>query len=243
MQAPEPANDRNDSPPPAQWAHNVRIFWGGLLGATGAGAVGGVIYALLAVAPKVGGIGASAAGVVFALTLLTAMIGGGGVSIGIAAAEAMSNHARPWLAIGGALGGLIIGGLVNLVGSGAFSILFGQPVRAISGAGEGCVLGGATGLAAALVMSAGRWEGIRFAAAGLIGALAGFVIASLGGKLMLGSLDALLASFPNTSLRMAVSFGPRPNLQSLIAATFEGALFVTCICAGMRYAAWSASSR
>jgi hypothetical protein len=90
--------------------------------------------------------------------------------------------------------------VVKLLGLDAFSLLLGQSPGDITGAGEGALLGGATGPAG---WFAARSQSLRrsIATAALLGGAAGVLIVLSGGRLMAGSL-ALLGGLPNSRLRL-----------------------------------------
>mgnify|MGYP001809750947 CR=1 FL=1 len=199
-----------------------------------AGAVGGLLYGLLihSASPAMGG--ASILLVLMVLTILVGLAGGAGVGLGIGGASFLPGPSLRWTVLGGALGGLLTGATVKLLGLDAFNLLFGQTPGEITGAGEGAILGGAVGLA---VWLAGRWslrKGLAIAA--LLGAAAGGIIPLLGGRLMGGSLDLLARQFPNSRLSLSNIGGVfgEPDFglfaQSATAAV-EGLLF-TAVTAG-----------
>lgn len=216
------------------WRDVVLLGGAGTIGAGIAGAIGGLFYGFVAASqpPESGG-GASVLFVLLWLTVVVALVGGAGVSFGIAAAGFAR---RGWSAIvGGALGGMAIGGIVKLLGLDAFSLLLGRSPAGIAGALEGLVLGGAVGLGAWL---AGRQRSVsmrgRIAIAGLAGAAGGIIVPLLGGRLMVGSLDLLARTFPDSRLRL----GPLGALAGdrdfglaaqLVTGGAEGALFAACI--------------
>ena len=173
--------------------------------------------------------------VLLCLTILVALIGGAGVAFGIAAAGAA--RARYWLVVGGAVGGLLVGAIVKLLGLDAFTLLVGRSPGDITGPFEGLVLGGAVGL--------GAWFASRFStlrqgavAAALAGAVGGLLIALLGGRMMGGSLDLLARQFPGSRLRLdhigalfgEQGFGP---VSQAVTSALEGALFAGCVVAAM----------
>src|SRR5690606_27972338 len=111
----------------------------------------------------------------------------------------------------------------------------------IAGAPEGIVLGGAVGLAAAIagpgIMSLRR----AVAVACVAGGIGGVLISLVDGRLMLGSLDAVAQSFPNSQLRLepiGVLFGERGlgPVGHAVTSGLEGALFGGCIVAAMMLA-------
>ena len=179
--------------------------------------------------------------VLVGLTVLVGLLGGAGVGLGVAAGDLLGRgRSDRWTVVGGAAGGLAVGGAVNLLGVDAFSLLFGRAPGAITGAPEGALLGAAVGL--------GAWVGARHAgprplaramtAAGLAGAAAGLLIPPLGGRLMGGSLDLVARGFPGSRLqldRLGVLFGEAgfgPVTQSATAA-LEAATFCAVTAAAL----------
>lgn len=205
-----------------------------------AGFVGGLIYGFAAAsAPNrsVGGI--SVLLVVLCVTIAVALMGAARVSFGIVAGNRLAG--RKWWGniAGGAIGGLIVGAVVKLLGLDAFTLLFGHSPAGITGATEGILLGAAVGLAAWLAFRGG-WARLRRSAAlaALIGAVAGAIIALVGGRLMAGSLDLLGRTFPDSRLRLdqisgifgESGVGP---VTRLVTSCLEGALFSACVVAAM----------
>lgn len=220
--------------PSYSWRDVMLLGGAGTIGAGIAGAIGGLFYGFVAASqPLESGGGASVLFVLLWLTVVVAVIGGAGVSFGIAAA----GFARRgwWTIVGGALGGMAIGGIVKLLGLDAFSLLLGRSPGGITGAPEGLLLGGAVGLGAWL---AGRQRSgsmrRRIAIAGLVGAVGGVLVPLLGGRLMGGSLDLLARTFPGSHLRLGQlgtlvgdqDFG---LVTQLVTGGVEGALFAACI--------------
>lgn len=214
----------------------------GMIGGGGAGLVGGLIYGLVGASGVQGsGMGASSVLVLTGLTLWVGLVGGAGVGAGIAAANLRSARPSLWSIGGGALGGLLVGGLVKLMGMDAFALLLGQSPGAITGAGEGATLGAAIGLGLWLggLVGTERLRARRGAAiAGLCGGIAGVLIALSGGRLMAGSLHELAARFPASRLQMDAfgalfgepDFGPVTRIAS---AGLEGVLFAACVVGAM----------
>lgn len=222
----------------------------GMLGAMGtagggvAGLVGGAFYGFVGGSPAQPGMGAVSVLLVLAcLSVAVALIGAAGVAFGIVAASAGTRRLGPWSIAGGAVGGLIVGAVVKLLGLDAFELLFGHSPGDITGAAEGALLGAAVGL--------GGWLGDRgdgplsvkrsAAAAGATGGAGGALIAASGGRLMGGSLDLLARGFPLSRLRFdpfggwlgEQGFGP---VSQIVAGGLEGALFGGCILAAMTIA-------
>ena len=215
------------------WRAFFRMGGAGMAGGGLAGALGGLFYGL---ATLQDGMGAVSVLLVFiSLTILVGVVGGAGVGFGIAAAR---GRAGWWCVVGGAVGGMLVGAIVKLVGLDAFNLLFGRSPGDVTGAPEGLLLGGAVGL--------GLWLGARWAlslrqsiaAAGLIAASAGVVIVLTGGRLMGSSLDLLARNFPDSRLRLDAvgalfresGFGP---VSQLVTAGIEGLLFGACVAGAM----------
>ena len=230
-----------EAPPSYSWRQFLLLGGAGTLGAGLAGTIGGLFYGFVGASQPLGpGVGAASVLLVLLwLTIAAALIGGAGVSFGIAAADFASG--RPWANIvGGALGGLVVGGVVKLLGLDAFNLLLGHSPGDITGGAEGLLLGGAVGF--------GAWLGGRgkatlplrrsIGAAALAGAAAGILIPLLDGRLMGGSLDLLARSFPGSRLRLDQigglfgerGFGP---ISQLVTGGLEGALFGGCIVGAM----------
>ncbi len=209
----------------------LQLGGAGMIGGGIAGVLGGLFYGLGAAQPLQSGMGASS--IVLVLVALTAgvgVIGGGGVGIGIAAARLAWGRASLGSIIGGAFGGLVVGAVVKLLGVDAFNLLFGQSPAAMTGAGEGALLGAAIGFGAWL--STGRSLGLRLsvAATAVTGAVFGGLITVAGGRLMGGSLDLLARQFPTSRLSLdpigrlfgETDFGP---ITHAVTGGIEGALF------------------
>ena len=239
-------------PSPAHFSSRefLALTAAGTLGAGAAGTTGGLIYGSIIASqqPGTGVGGASVLLVLLWLTIVTAVVGGAGVSVGIAAAGFAP--APAWRIAGGALGGLVVGGVVKLLGLDAFSLLLGRSPGDITGAPEGMLLGAAVGLGAWLSARRSRTPplGRTVVIAGLTGSIGAIVIALLGGKMMGGSLDALARTFPGSRLRFdqvgylfgEVAFGP---IAQLVTGAVEGALFGGCIVGAMQLARQTLASR
>lgn len=214
----------------------------GTMGGGVAGLFGGLVYGFLATAqPGTGA--ASTLLVLLCLTIGIALVGAGAVSAGIAAAEFAAERRWLWRVVGGAAGGLVVGAVVKMLGSDALTLLFGAAPSAITGGGEGVVLGGATGLACWLALRGAPERTIapRAGVAAAIGAAAGAVIPLLGGRLMSGSLDSLARQFPASRLRLdplGALFGEQGlgPISQVVCGAMEGALFVGCVAAAMALA-------
>jgi DNA-binding winged helix-turn-helix (wHTH) protein len=237
--APRAAGPARSAPEarPHDWRRFLLLGGAGTIGAGVAGIAGGLAYGFAGASQPLGpGMGATSVLLVLLwLTLAAALTGGAGVSFGIAASGFA--WGRPWGSIpGGALGGLVVGGVVKLLGLDAFNLLLGRSPGDITGAAEGALLGGAVGLGAWLASRGGGRRSLRrsVAVAGLACGGAGILIPLLGGRLMGGSLDLLARSFPDSRLRLDQigglfgenGFGP---ISQIVTGGLEGALFGGCI--------------
>ena len=238
--APVEGHDRRPAPGVARAStHSALLGLAGVAGGGLAGAVGGLFYGFAGASqPLAPGMGAiSVLLVLLALTVLVALIGAFGVAFGIAASIFATGRIGPWSIAGGALGGLIVGAFVKLLGLDAFTLLFGRSPGDITGAFEGFVLGAAVGLCSWL---ASRYDKLRYGTllAVLLGGGAGLAIPLLGGRLMGGSLALLADVFPGSRLRLdrianlfgESTFGPRTQA---VTGALEGALFTACVVAAM----------
>jgi len=227
--------------PPYDWRRFLLLGGAGTIGAGVAGIVGGLAYGFAGASQPLGpGMGAASVLLVLLwLTIAAALTGGAGVSFGIAASGFAPG--RLWGSIlGGALGGLVVGGAVKLLGLDAFNLLLGRSPGDMTGAAEGALLGGAVGLGAWLANRGSGALPLRraVAAAALAGGGAGISIPLLGGRLMGGSLDALARTFPDSRLRLdqvgglfgESGFGP---VSQIVTGGLEGALFGGCIVGAM----------
>lgn len=240
--------DRDPTAAPAHAAHRagaplsdaVTVGLAAMMGAGTAGLVGGLFYGFVAAgrmtAPDTGAV--SALIVLALVTVFVALLGGAGVGAGLAAASRLAGPTAPWrwAVPGGALGGMLVGAVVKLLGLDAFHLLLGRAPGDITGAAEGLALGGAVGLGAWLAGRLGGWRRLRtgVAVASLCGAAAGAAIPALGGRLMGGSLDLLAGMFPGSRLRLdrigtilgEPGFGP---VSQILTGALEGALFASCV--------------
>ena len=224
---------------PVRWSVRDTLLLGaaGTVGGGLAGFVGGLFYGFAGASqPLAPGMGAiSILLVLVALTVLVAVIGAAGVAFGVALSDIA--RARYWRIVGGALGGLLIGAIVKLLGIDAFNLLIGRSPGDITGPFEGAVLGAAIGLASWLGLRI-PWLRQRLVLAAALGAAAGVIIVALGGHLMGGSLDLLAIQFPASRLRLdrigalfgEARFGP---VSQAVTAALEGALFAACLVGAM----------
>lgn len=235
------------SPPHYSWQQFFVLGGAGTAGGAIAGVVGGLFFGLAGVSlPLQSGMGAiSVLLVFFCLSILLGLLGGAGVSFGIAAAAFAPGRIWQWSMAGGALGGMVVGAIVKMLGLDAFNLLFGQSPGDITGALEGALLGAAVG--------SGLWFGRletgpaalkrSILAATSVGAVAGLVIPLLGGRLMGGSLDLLARNFPGSRLKLdhiGRLFGEDHFglLTQMATGAIEAAVFCGCIVGTILVARW-----
>jgi DNA-binding winged helix-turn-helix (wHTH) protein len=229
--------------PPYSWRQCLMLGAAGTIGAGVAGIFGGLFYGFAGASQPLLGMGAvSSLLVLLCLNVMVALIAGAGVSFGIAVSGLLPGRRWRWSIVGGAVGGLVVGAVVKLLGIDAFNLLFGQSPGDITGAPEGVLLGGAVGFGVWQASRSSddprRWTRRSIAGAAIASAAAGIVIPLLGGRLMGGSLDLLARSFPHSRLRLDEigtllgehSFGP---ISQAVTGCLEGALFGSCIVGAM----------
>ena len=214
----------------------VRIGLAGMAGGGIAGLVGGVIYGMASTTPASGAV--SGLLVIVCVTAIVGMLGGAGVALGMGAAD---SPGRPWQlsVLGAALGGLLMGAIVKLLGMDGFTLLLGRAPADITGAFEGALLGAGVGFG---MGRSGRLHSAslrrKTALGAACGAAAGLLITLLGGRLMAGSLQELAHAFPGSRLRIdrigawfgENGFGPVSQVGTGI---LEGALFGGCMVAAL----------
>jgi DNA-binding winged helix-turn-helix (wHTH) protein len=223
----------------ASWRGFVRTGSAGTLGGATAGLVGGLIYGFAGAsqADQAGTGAFSTLLVLIAISVVVATIGAAGVSFAIATSELARTRSWQWLTTAAALGGLITGAVVKLLGTDAFTLLIGRAPRSITGAMEGLLLGAVVGASAWLVRRL-RLKRQAAVAGACSGAAAGAVIVMLKGHLLLGSLATLTRDFPDSHLNVARFFGePQFGVTAeVITAALEGALFVAGVVTMMEIA-------
>lgn len=209
-------------------------FGGGL-----AGILGGLFYGLVLANAAPDGVGtASTLAVFLSLGLFLGLAGGFGVSCGMALAGLLKPKQKAWIIAGAALGGLVVGGVADLLGLDAFSLLFGRTLAGITGAPEGALLGAALALGAMLgggFDATQRWRPVMGAA--VAGAMAGVIIPLAGGELFAGSLKNLVEAFSDSRLRLEVlsgffgdaQFGP---FTQAVLGGLEVLVFAACVVGG-----------
>ena len=223
----------------------LRLGVAGMTGGALAGLMGGLFYGVVGALQPLGiGMGGlSVLLVLLCLTALLALVGGAGVGFGIAATVGPSGRPGALSIVGGAVGGLVVGAVVKLVGLDAFDLLFGHAPADMTGAPEGALLGGLIGAAVWLNGRSRVEPPIRrcVAAGAFAGLLAGVLIPLLGGRLMGGSLDLLAQGFPASRFRVE-QLGAMFNetgfglVSQLVTAGLEGMLFGGCVAGAMAIA-------
>jgi DNA-binding winged helix-turn-helix (wHTH) protein len=216
----------------------IRTLLAGTAGAALAGAGIGLLYGFLGAATLPGGGGGGALSLLLVLVLVTvfaAAVAGLGIAAGIAGAQLVTPRAWYWSLAGGALGGLLLGGFGHLLGADSFRLLFGGRLDHFAGAGEGLIIGAAVGLAAAL---AGRTR-MPLALGAALGLAGGLAVAAIDGRMMAGSLHALVQAFPDSHLRLdaiGAVFGERGlgRIALAVSAALEGAVFVAAMVWALR---------
>ena len=228
----------NDASSARDWHLVVRLAAFGTAGGMFAGLLGGLAYGFAAATAAPGG-GLSFVLVLTLVTVLIAGLGAAGVAGGIAIAGFGAGRRGVSIIAGGAVGGLIVGAVVKLLGLDAFELLVGRSPGDITGAGEGALLGAAIGLGACWAARVGpALSAARLAAPVLVGGLAGLLAPLLGGRLMGGSLALLSEHFPQSRLRLDLlgalldenGFGLKTQMAT---GALEGALFAACITGAM----------
>ena len=168
-----------------------------MFGAACAGVIGGVLLGMgLALARHTSILqGTSIIVVLVCLAVVVSALGGLGVSFGMLVVRHIAyRHSRWWSILGAALGGALIGGLANQLGTNIFRALFGRDLEGITGAWEGASVGLGLALGVSVITSvhgkARVWQKILGAGLGALGA--GLLLAALHHNLFSGSL-ALIA--------------------------------------------------
>jgi hypothetical protein len=182
---------------------------GGVAGIV-AGAIGGLAFLLV---PESG----AQPGIVITLGIIGAAagaFGAAGIGAGLAAAEALArSHRAIGLAVCGAAGGAIVGGLAHLLARVLIAGVFGRDLTGIGGVLEGLALGAAAGVgygASTALQPGGGMAAPRgaarlrtAAATGLVCAAAAVGITLAGGTLMANSLDMAASAFQGSQVGLA----------------------------------------
>lgn len=179
--------------------------------------------------------------VLLSLGTFAGIAGGLGVGLGIVTMEYISIRHSPWWKVaGGAAGGAIIGGFVNVLGADTLWALFGQDLGEITGAFEGLLIGGGTGFGMTLIQQwkkTNRWWQQALGAA--LGAMCSAIFLSMvKGNLFSGSLDIIAHRFVDSQVKLEplasyfgeIYFG---QISRIVLGAIEGFLFGGFLSAGM----------
>ena len=127
----------------------LALLWRAMIGGTGAGIIGGVLYGMIGLPGAPGAL--SALLVMVALCGVVGVLAGLGVGAGLGIAAYFAPHSRAWQVGGAALGGGLVGAMSELLGVDAFTLLFGRAPSDMTGLPEGLTLGCAIGCALLVV--------------------------------------------------------------------------------------------
>lgn len=210
----------------------------GLAGGAAAGLLGGLGYGLMAANTPPAGTGAvSVLLVLTCLCLLVGLLGGLGVGAGVAAGRQLPGERLFPVMLGGALGGLVIGAVGQLVGLDAFALLVGSRPAAITGASEGLLIGALAGAAAWCALR----PDVSMERAGLggaaLGAVAGLLVTAAGGQMMAGSLASLALAQPQAPLGTLLGSPILSRWVELTSSAIEGGIFVGALSLAFAWAA------
>ena len=206
---------------------------GGIGGAIAGAAIGLVYGLVLAEGAKASGAGLSLVAVVVCCGALAGLFSALAIAGGVATADRFHDiGALRWI-IGGAGGGLIAGGALNMIGRDAVSLVFGRSVTDLPGGIEGAALGAIIG-AALWMVARTRTAGARTWAGVLaFGGLVGCALPLVGGTLFGGSLAAVSASVPNSPFALPPFLSGANIWGMALGGAFEGALFCAGVSAGL----------
>ncbi len=213
----------------------LRSGIGGMLGGAASGLAGGVILGTgLGIAREATPLEAAELVLVLvALGFFIGALGGLGVSVGmISAVHVAYRHSKWWSVVGGAAGGVVVGGSTKLLGVDTVRALFGQSPNGITGALEGAVIGAGLSLgivlATTLFQHSRAWQRVLAASIGAM--CAGALLTVIGGNLFSASLEIVARMFANSQIRMdplAPLFGEGHFGQTtqIVMGAIEGLLF------------------
>lgn len=210
-------------PPPA------RVAGATTLGALAAGISGGLFYGI---AGTTGGAAGIATLVLLSATL--AVLGGAAIGAGMALATLWRGEKDWAVVLGGAAGGIVIGGLGSALAAHGMQSLTGVFPGRVTGMFEGMALGSAAGASLQIVLRANMSRSAAIMLAALVGASVTGLTALAGGSFLGGTLALLEAQFPASHLRMAgvgALFGDEGfgGSSRLVTALLEGAAFTSAI--------------
>jgi len=219
-----------DPPPMAkQQSPAARVAGATTLGALAAGLSGGLFYGI---AGTTGGVAGIATLILLSATL--AVLGGAAIGAGMALATLWRGE-RDWAVIlGGAAGGIVVGGLGSALAAYGMQSLTGVFPGRVTGMFEGMALGSAAGASLQIMLRANRSRATAILLAALVGASVTGLTALAGGSFLGATLAQLEAQFPASHLRMAgvgALFGDEGfrEITRLVTAMLEGAAFTSAI--------------
>ncbi len=216
------------------WQPLLLVGGAGMIGGGLAGVAGGVFLGFVGAAQSPHtGLGAfSVLFVLLSVNIPIGMLAGAGVALGIGVTGEAPGRSCLRSVLGGACGGLVVGGVVKLLGMDAFRLLFGRAPGDMTGAVEGLLLGAAVGLGLWLASRGPEERPYGLAWAAVAAGVAGLLIPLIGGRLMGGSLTLLSEAFPESALRLEPLAG-LGRLSQILDAGLEGALFGACVVGAM----------
>ncbi len=219
-----------------------REIMGATLGATFSGFLVGLLLTLLI---AVGKHAQSFEAITYLLVLislgaLATFFAGLGISTGIVFMRHITyRHSLWWTVMGGTLGGLFIGSVINLIGVDILRALFGQELIDITGAFEGAVLGFCLSLGFTLAeFFYPEKHLIRTFIVALFTTLGAITLSLFEGNLFSGSIAAITRSFANAEINLeplASLLGERQFglLSRIVLSSMEGFLFGGLFMVGM----------
>lgn len=244
----EPADNSAGFTRPRPLDRAIRDGLAGTFGGGAAGLFGGLLYGLVIATGSPAVVGtASTLAVFLSLGVFLGMAGGFGVSCGMAMVTLFRPQHKGLVIAGAALGGMLVGGVADLLGLDAFNLLFGRSLAGMTGAPEGALLGATLGAGAFL---GGGLDAVRtwrpVVGAGLAAGIAGVCIPLAGGELFAGSLKNLTATFAGSRLHVDAlgrvfgdaAFG---TLTQALLGGVEALLFATCVVGGCVWARQASS--
>lgn len=223
---------REGDPANAPW---LMLTGGGGIGGALAGAIIGLIYGLgLARAGQTPGAGLSTTIVIACCGALAGLFSGLAIAGGVATGERFTTLRKARWIVGGGVGGLIAGVVLNMLSRDVIALMFGRRVVDLAGGLEGLMLGVAIGAAFSWLRTANKGgAGIWLLIAGG-GGVIGFALPLMGGTLFAGSLHSVAASVPGSALP-SISLPLSKPLAFALGGAFEGALFTAGVTLGLTW--------
>lgn len=219
-----------DGPPLAkQQSPAARVAGATTLGALVVGLLGGLFYGI---AGTTGGVAGIATLILLSATL--AVLGGAAIGAGMALATLWRGESDWAVVLGGAAGGIVVGGLGSALAAYGMQSLTGVFPGRVTGMFEGMALGSAAGASMQIMLRANRSRAATILLAAIVGASVTGLTALAGGSFLGATLAQLEAQFPASHLRMAgvgVLFGDEGfrEVTRLVTAMIEGAAFTSAI--------------